>query len=106
MAGARSLFNAIEGTRNAARLDFTTCLSFAITQLKEDKAIGSVPELLERIFSYAESAPEISSTEQFSDKRGFAVFRDWLLNLPSQLPLKTGELWTKGRHFAVVDLTG
>jgi len=100
------LLNALSESEDEVRLDFTTCVTLAISRLKADKVIGTVPELFEQIFSYAEEAPDLARAERFSDKSGVSVGRTWLVDLvTSHLPLKTGTLWTKGHHYAIVDLT-
>src|SRR5262245_46709604 len=89
-----------------AHLDFSTSVVLQIDQLKADEVIKTVPQLFEKIFSYAEGSPEPSMTAGFSDRSGLAIGRSWLTDLvTSYLPGNAGELWKKGRHYAVLDLT-
>jgi hypothetical protein len=100
------LLNAYEGAKDAARLDFSTSVVLMISQLRADIPTETVAGLFERIFSYAEASQESATTEGFSDKSGLTIGRSWLVDLAtSYLPGKAGDLWKKGRHYAVHDLT-
>ena len=76
-----------------------------ISRLKADKAIESAPELFEAIFAYAEDPRQHAPTKGFSNQQGLQTARSWLADLTTALPGKAGTLWTKGRHYAVLDLT-
>jgi hypothetical protein len=99
------LLNAYPGFEGKARLDFSTTVALMISRLKADKAIESAPELFEDIFTYAEAPREHAPTQGFSDQKGLETGRSWLVDLAASLAGKAGALWTKGRHYAVLDLT-
>lgn len=100
------LLNARMGPKGVVQLDFSISVALSISRLKADKVIESVPELFERIVSYAENAPELTRVEDFSDVSGLSIGRSWLVNLAtSYLPVNAGDLWKQGRHHAVIDLT-
>lgn len=99
------LLNARKGTELEAELDFSTVVAVMINRLKADEVIGTVPELFEQIFEYADSGEGPVTAEGFSDQRGLALGRAWLAGLVDYIPAKAGVLWKKGRHFAVVDLS-
>jgi len=100
------LLNARPDTDELAKLDFTGAVVLRIDQLKKDKVIESAPILFEEIFRYAEGQRGGDPTWGFSDEMGFKEGRSWFIDLlVSWLPLKTGELWKKGRHYAVLNLT-
>ncbi|NVN91492.1 MAG: hypothetical protein HXX11_12955 [Desulfuromonadales bacterium] len=100
------LLNAYYESEDAVCLDFSSSVVLKISRLKTDKAIETVPELFERIFLYAEASQEPTSTEKFSDKSGLKIGRTWLVDLATKyLPGNAGDLWKKGRHYAVLDLT-
>jgi hypothetical protein len=100
------LLNAYPDTDDLARLDFTGAVVLRIDQLRNDKLIESAPNLLEKIFRYAEVQRGDDPTWGFSDEMGFKEGRSWFVELVlSRLPLKTGELWKRGSHYAVLNLT-
>ncbi len=100
------LLNARPDTGELAKLDFTGAVVLRIDQLKKDKLIESAPSLFEKIFRYAEGQRGDDPTWGFSDEMGFKEGRSWFIDLlVSRLPLKTGELWKKGQHYAVLNLT-
>lgn len=100
------LLNAYPDTDDLARLDFTGAVVLRIDQLRNDKLIESAPDLLEKIFRYAEGQRGDDPTWGFSDEIGFKESRSWFVELVlSRLPLKTGELWKRGSHYAVLNLT-
>lgn len=100
------LLNAYKEGKDAVHLDFSTSIVLNISQLKADRVIESAPQLFERIFSYAENSPKPATTIEFSDISGLTIGRSWLVELVTDyLPGKTGDLWKKGRHYAVYDRT-
>jgi hypothetical protein len=100
------LVNARPDSDKMAKLDFTSAVVLRIDQLQKDKAIESVPNLFENIFRYADGQIGDDPTWGFSDKMGFKVGRSWFVDrLLSWLPWKTRELWKKGRHYAILNLT-
>jgi hypothetical protein len=99
------LLNAYPESTESARLDFTGAMVLKLNQLKEDKLIESVPVLFEKIFSYAEKQDGTDPTWGFSDRMGLEVGRGWFEDLVcSLLPRQTGQLWKRGRHYAVLNL--
>jgi hypothetical protein len=99
------LLNAYPDSEELARLDFTGAVVLRLDQLKEDKVITSAPILFEQIFDYAERQSGDDPTWGFSDSMGLREGRSWFIELVmSLLPLKAGELWKKGRHYAVLNL--
>jgi len=100
------LVNARPDSDEMAKLDFADAIVLRIDQLKKDKAIESAPSLFENIFRYAERQRGDDPTWGFSDEMGFKEGRSWFVDrFLSWLPQKTGELWKKGRHYAVLNLT-
>ena len=100
------LLNAIPDQTGEVTLDFSVLVALNVTQLKMDKAIETVPQLFEQIFAYAEKPRVANSVEGFSDAQGITAGQSWLVDVvTTYLPGKVGDLWKKGRHYAVVDAT-
>ena len=100
------LLNAHPDTYELAKLNFTRAVVLRVDQLKKDKLIESAPVLFEKICSYADGQRGDDPTWGFSDEMGLKVGRSWFVDLvQSKLLLKTGQLWKKGSHYAVLNLT-
>lgn len=101
------LTNAVFDTKlQQAQLDFTTTIVLRLQQLKADDALTTVPELLERIFSYAEDQDPVNPAWHFSDKQALSIGRTWLEEtFVEKLPLSLGKVWIRGKHYAVHDLS-
>jgi hypothetical protein len=100
------LANAVYDTASgAASIDFGTTVDLRLQQLKIDDALETVPELFERIVTFAENHLSENPAWSFSDSSALELGRSWLASLPEKLPLELGKVWKRGRHYAVHDFS-
>jgi hypothetical protein len=101
------LTNAVFDTAGRhAKLEFTTTIVLRLQRLKSDAALTTVPELLERIFAYAADQDLQNPASEFSDRQALRVGRAWLEEtFAEKLPMSLGKVWSRGKHYAVHDLT-
>jgi hypothetical protein len=97
------LFNAHREADNSIELDLSSPIVLKIANMKKDKAIDSASELFETIFHYAPAQRADNPTWGYSDAMGLKEGRIWLIEwITSLLPAKLGNVWKRGRHYAVL----
>jgi len=85
-----------------AELDFSRCVELDLEDLrKQGSSLGGV---LERIIR--EGKKPVVDIERYSDIEGLRVVRDSLMEgVLKLLPLRTGEIWKRGRTYAIRDFS-
>jgi hypothetical protein len=88
------------------QVDFADCVTYDIEAMIADKAVRSASQLFEAIIQYARSHSKGASAFDFSDRAGARLFADEAgAAVLECLPKPLQNLWKKGQHYAVRDIS-
>lgn len=91
--------------QDKAYIDFSSAIVLRLDEMRKDGLIQSVGTLFQEIFDYAEDKDSGDDTWGFSDSKGIKVLWQALESVVLDiLPASACRLWTKGKHFAVLDV--
>jgi hypothetical protein len=95
-----------DDAQDTAYVDLSSSIVLKLDEMRKDCLIQSVGTLFQEIFDYAENESGEDDTWGFSDSKGIKVLWQALESVVLKLlPVPARQLWRKGKHFAVIDVS-